>query len=193
MCSMRADAAPVPASPAPIAATAMVLASSWLAPASSAIEVPIAKGTGPTGWDWSVAGSIGPNGGGCRDWLFGMNFNLEGAIGSGAGRLGSRLGSSTAAGPNVDASDNLLADGSDRVFSGTVGGEVTKVLVTLSNNEHLVIHPKLPREKLRRHVVWLRNVRYFVRYYRPEGFVTGVASFDRAGLLVSRDKTFETF
>jgi hypothetical protein len=177
--------------PLAVAAAAMALAQ----PAGACIkrhEVPIAKGTSPTGWSWSVKGSIGPNGGRCRDWLFGMNFNLEGAVGWGSS-TGIKPGSSYGGHPEVNASDYLLSDGSDRVFSGSVGGEVTRVLVTLSNNKHLVIHPKLPRPKLRRHVVWLRDVRYFVRYYRPEGFVTGVASFDRAGLLVSRDKTFETF
>jgi hypothetical protein len=174
-----------------VAATAMVLAQS----AGACIkrhQVPIAKGTGPTGWGWSVSASIGSNGGGCREWLFGMDFNLEDASSWGSS-TGIHPGGSYAGRTEVDASDALLPDGSDRVFSGFVDGEVTKVLVTLSDNKHLVIHPKLPREKLRRHVVWLRNVRYFVRYYRPEGFVTGVASFNRAGLLVSRDKTFEGF
>lgn len=155
-------------------------------------EVAIAKGTSPSGWRWAVSGSIGPNGGGCRDWLFGMNFDLEGALSWGSS-TGIPVGGDYGRHPAVDASDNLLSDGSDRVFSGFVGGEVTRVLVTLSNNKHLVIHPKLPPPKLRRGVTWLRNLRYFVRYYRPEGFVTGVASFDRSGLLVSRDKSFETF
>lgn len=174
-----------------VAATAMVLAQ----PAGACIkrhEVPIADGTSPSGWGWSVSGSIGPNGGGCRDWLFGMEFELEG-VGSWGSSTGIPVGGHHRRDPEVNGNDNLLPDGSDRVFSGFVGGEVTKVLVTLSNNKHLVIHPKLPPETLRRHVVWLRDVRYFVTYYRPEGFVTGVASFDRAGLLVWRDKNFETF
>jgi hypothetical protein len=174
-----------------VAAAAMVLAQ----PAGACIkrhEVPIAKGASPTDYHWSLRGSIGPNGGGCRDWLFGMNFNLEG-VASWGSSTGIPPGGSYGRHPEVDASDYLLPDGSDRVFIGFVGGEVTKVLLTLSDNKHLVIHPKLPRAKLRSHVVWLRNVRYFVRYYRPEGFVTGVASFDRSGRLVSRDKTFEMF
>lgn len=91
------------------------------------------------------------------------------------------------------APPTLLADGSDRVFSGLVGGEVAKVLVTLSNNKHLVIHPKRPSPELRRKVVWLRNVKYFVDYYRPEGFVTQVATFSRTGRLLHRDRHFENF
>jgi hypothetical protein len=121
-----------------------------------------------------------------------MNFDLEGALNWGSSH-GIPVGGSVGRDPEVEASDFLLEDGSDRVFSGFVGGEVTKVLVTLSNDKHLVVRPRLPRPKLRRDVAWLRNVRYFVRYYRPEGFVTGVAAFERSGLLVYRDKTFETF
>lgn len=174
-----------------VAMSAMVLAQA----AEACIkrhEVPIAKGTSPSGYHWSLGGSIGPNGGACRDWLFGMNFNLEGALSWGSS-TGIPVGGNYGRHPEVDASDNLLVDGSDRVFSGFVSGEVAKVLVTLSNNKHLVIHPQAPRPKLRRDVVWLRNVRYFVRYYRPEGFVTGVRTFSRSGQLLSRDKTFETF
>lgn len=153
-------------------------------------QVAIAKGTSPTGWNWSVDGSIGNNGRCGGDWLFGIDFNLEGAIGWGTstgippgGELGRR--------PEVSASDNLLIDGSDRVFSGMVEGEAVKLVATLSNDKRLVIHPKLPSAKLRRNVGWLRGIRYFVSYYPPEGFVTAVRTFDRAGTLLYRDRTFE--
>jgi len=168
-----------------------------LAPAAGAHcikrhEVPIAKGTSPAGWHWSVEGSIGDNGGHCRDWLFGMDFNLEGATYWGSS-TGIPVGGEYGRHDGVDASDSLLIDGSDRVFSGFVEGEAVKLVATLSNNKHLVIHPKLPSAKLRRQVSWLRGVRYFVFYYRPEGFVTGVSTFDHAGTLLYRDKSFEGF
>lgn len=156
-------------------------------------EVRIASGASPSGWNWTVDGTIGTNGrGNCREWLFGMRFDLEGATNWGwgtgipaGGHLGRRF--------EISAHDNLLEDGSYRVFSGSVNGEVAKVLVTLSNNKHLVIRPKSPPEHLRRKVVWLRNVRYFVEYYRPKGFVTGVATFSASGQLLYRDKSFEGF
>ncbi|HET9866563.1 MAG TPA: hypothetical protein VFQ06_04675, partial [Nitrospira sp.] len=126
----------------------------------------------------------------CREWLFGMDFDLEGATNWGwgtgipaGGHLGRRF--------EISAHDDLLEDGSYRVFSGTVNGDVAKVMLTLSNNKHLTIRPKAPSERLRRKVVWLRNVRYFVEYYRPEGFVTGVATFSASGQLLYRDKSFE--
>lgn len=175
-----------------LATTAMVFAQAAGAECVKRHQVRIATGASPSGWRWAVDGSIGSNGGGCRQWLFGMAFELEGAL-NWSSSTGIPVGGHRGRDPEVEASDSLLVDGSDRVFSGFTGGEVAKVLVTLSNNKHLVIHPKAPRRKLRRNVVWLRHVRYFVRYYRPEGFVTGVASFSRSGQLLYRDKTFEEF
>jgi hypothetical protein len=153
-------------------------------------QVPIAKGTSPTAWHWSVVGSIGNNGNGCRDWLFGMDFNLEGAVNWGTS-TGIPAGGELGRRPDVSASDNLLLDGSDRVFSGMVDGEAVKLVATLSNNKGLIVRPKLPSTQLRRKVSWLRGVRYFVAYYPPEAFVTGVMTFNRAGTLLYRDRTFE--
>lgn len=155
-------------------------------------SVRIASGASPSGWGWTIDGSIGNNGSNCHDWLFGMDFELQGAANWGwgtgipaGGHLGRNFG--------IEASDDLLEDGSYRVVSGTVNGEVAKVVFTLSNNKHLTIRPISPPEQLRRKVVWLRNVRYFVTYYPPEGFVTGVATFSASGVLLSRDKSFEGF
>jgi hypothetical protein len=138
-----------------------------------------------------VKASIGNNGS-CREWLFGMDFDLEG-VGYWGSSTGIPAGGHLGRGYQIDAADNLLEDGSDRVFSGIVNGEVAKVLVTLSNNKHLAIHPRSAPYSLRRRVIWLRNVRYFVDYYPPEGFVTGVATFNASGQLLYRDKTFEGF
>jgi hypothetical protein len=173
----------------------VVVALLLLAPAAQGAcikrhEVQIASGTNPSGWDWNVSGSIGNNGS-CREWLFGMDFELEGATNWGWG-TGIPAGGHLGRGFDIEASDDLLEDGSYRVFSGTVTGEVVKVLVTLSNNKHLTIRPKAPPARLRSKV-WLHNTRYFVEYYRPEGFVTGVATFSASGQLLYRDKTFEGF
>lgn len=153
-------------------------------------QVQIAKGTSPAGWHWSVEGSIGNNGPCGGDWLFGIDFNLEGAIAWGTS-TGIPAGGELGRRPDVSASDNLLVDGSDRVFSGMVEGEAVKLVATLSNGKRLVIHPKLPSAQLRRKVSWLRGIRYFVAYYPPEGFVTGVMTFNRAGTLLYREKNFE--
>jgi hypothetical protein len=130
------------------------------------------------------------NNGSCRKWLFGMDFGLAAATHWGWA-TGIPAGGHLGRGFPIEASDDLLEDGSYRVFSGTVNGEVAKVLITLSDNEHVAIKPRAPSERLRRKVVWLRNVRYFVGYYPPEGFVTGVATFNASGQLLYRDKSFK--
>lgn len=155
-------------------------------------QVRIASGASPNGWAWTVDGSIGDNGNDCREWLFGMDFELQGAVNWGWGTgipPGGHLGRDFA----IDASDDLLEDGSYRVVSGTVNGETAKVVFTLSNNKRLTVYPKSPTEHLRRKVVWLRNVRYFVDYYLPEAFVTGVATFNASGVLLYRERNFEGF
>jgi hypothetical protein len=121
-----------------------------------------------------------------------MDFELEG-IGNWGSSTGIPAGGHFGRRAGISASDDLLEDGSSRVFSGFVDGEVAKVVLTLSNNQHLTIRPKSPPPELRRKVAWLRNVRYFVEYYPPKGFVTGVATLNASGQLLYRDKSFERF
>jgi hypothetical protein len=155
-------------------------------------NVRIAAGESPNGWGWTVDGSIRNNGNNCHEWLFGMDFELQG-VGDWGWGTGIPAGGHLGRGFEIEASDDLLEDGSYRVVSGTVNGEVAKVVFTLSNNKRLTIHPVSPPEHLRRKVVWLRNVRYFVDYYLPEAFVTGVATFNASGVLLYRNKNFEGF
>ncbi|MGV1048555.1 MAG: hypothetical protein ACOYD4_08560 [Solirubrobacterales bacterium] len=155
-------------------------------------SVRIATGASPNGLPWTVNGTIGNNGDRCGEWLFGMEFELTGAT-SWGWSTGIPAGGHLRRGFDIDASDNLQEDGVSRVFSGTVDGEVAKVLATLSNNKHLTVRPKAPSAKLRRNVVWLRNVRYFVQYYPPVAFVTGVSLFSARGQLLYRNKNFEGF
>jgi hypothetical protein len=153
-------------------------------------DVRIASGTSPSGWSWTVDGTISSDGGHCREWLFGMDFELQGAGNWGWG-IGIPAGGHLGPGFTIESFDDLLLDGSYRVVSGTVNGKAAKVVFTLSNNKRLTIYPKAPPERLRRKVVWLRNARYFVDYYPPEGFVTGVATFSASGQLLYRDKHFD--
>jgi hypothetical protein len=152
-------------------------------------SVPIASGPSPSGDPWTVEGTIGNNGS-CGEWLFGMEFDLPGAVhwgwGTGipaAGHLNQDF--------TIDASDDLQEDGSWRVFSGTVAGDVAKLVAGLSDGKRLTIQPKSPPAQLRRHVAWLRNARYFVQYYLPEGFVTSVSLFSASGQLLYRTRGSE--
>jgi hypothetical protein len=147
-------------------------------------SLPIASGSSPSAETWTVEGTIGNNGS-CREWLFGMEFNLPKAVSWGWG-TGIPAGGHLSSDFHIDASDDLLEDGSYRVFSGSVGGEVAKLVATLSNGKHLIIHPKSPPASLRSRVVWLRNARYFVNYYPPTGFVSSVSLLSASGQLLYR-------
>jgi hypothetical protein len=154
-------------------------------------SVPIASGSSPSGEPWTVEGTIGNNGS-CREWLFGMEFQLPGAVNWGWG-TGIPAGGHLSKSFKMDASDDLQKDGSKRVFSGSVGGEVARIVATLSNGKRLAIQPKSAPAALRRKVVWLRNVRYFVKYYPPQGFVTSVSLFSVSGQLLYRTSGAEGF
>ncbi len=159
-----------------------------VSPASAACikrhSVRIASESSPSGEPWTVTGTIGNNGS-CREWLLGMEFELPGAV-NWSWATGIPAGGHLSKRFMIDASDDLQEDGSQRVFSGTVGGEVAKVMATLSNGKRLAILPKSAPAPLRQHVVWLRNVRYFVQFYLPEGFVTSVSLFSVTGQLLYR-------
>lgn len=181
----------------PVLLLTVVAALLALAPAATAHcikrhSVRIASGIGPNGLPWTVKGSIGRNGDSCGQWLVGMEFEITGATNWGWS-TGIPAGGHLRDEFEIDASDNLQEDGSTRIFSGSVGGEVAKVTATLSNNKHLTFHPRSPSAQMRRKVPWLRNIRYFVTYYPPEAFVTGVSTFSASGQLLYRDRSFDGF
>lgn len=153
--------------------------------------VPIGSGSSPEGATWTVEGTIGNNGG-CREWLFGMEFSLPGAVNWGWG-TGIPAGGHLSYRFTIDASDNLQEDGAWRVFSGSVAGDVAKVTARLSNGRRLVFKPRSAPASLRRKVVWLRNARYFVQYYPPTGFVTSASLFNASGQLLYRTSGEELF
>jgi hypothetical protein len=186
MLPMRARSIPL----LTIVAALLIVAPSAAANCIKPHSVPIASGVSPSGSPWEVEGSIRNNGNSCREWLFGMDFELTGATNWSWG-TGIPVGGHLRGEFEVEASDNLQEDGTTRVFSGSVGGEVAKVMATLSNNRHLTFQPKAPSTQLRRKFTWLRNVRYFVTYYPPEAFVTGVSTFSASGQLLYRDRSFE--
>ena len=63
----------------------------------------------------------------------------------------------------VSAQDES-ADGR-RTLYGATGARVRTIVVRMNNGSAMKIQPKLPTEQLRKHHVWLRNVRYFVHFY----------------------------
>lgn len=154
-------------------------------------RIPVASGQSPDGRVWTVEGEIGNNGS-CQEWLVGMEFSLPGTVywGWSAGiPAGGHLSGSF----KIDASDDLQEDGAWRVLSGSVAGAVAKVIATLSNGKRLIFKPRSAPASLRRKVVWLRSVRYFVQYYPPTGFVTSASLFSASGQLLYRTSGGQLF
>lgn len=145
-------------------------------------EHSIAEGRSPNGKHWTVTASI-RNNGNCRTWLFSLDFRPSGTL-----RGSSRWGWRIPAGGHLSRVFMIKAQdesaGSDRVFYGAVGKRVKTIELTMSKGKRIVAHPKLPPMALRERFVWLRNVRYFLRYY-PAGEHVGVARlFDARGGLI---------
>lgn len=175
-----------------VATALLVLAPPAVANCIERHSVRIANGTSPNGLPWTVGGTIGTNGNRCKEWLLGMDFELTGTTNWGWS-TGIPAGGHLRDSFEIEASDNLQEDGTTRIFSGSVSGDVAKVIATLSNNKHLTLRPRSPSAQLRRKVTWLRNIRYFVSFYPPEAFVTGVSTFSASGQLLYRDRSFEGF
>lgn len=58
--------------------------------------------------------------------------------------------------------------------------------MTLSNGKHLTIHPKLPHLQQRERLVWLRGLRYFVRFHPVGGRVKVVKLIDANGQVLEK-------
>jgi hypothetical protein len=61
----------------------------------------------------------------------------------------------------------------------------------MSSGGSLTIRPALPAKKLREKFVWLRNVRYAMRFYPAGAHATKVTLYSADGRVVERVKSIE--
>jgi hypothetical protein len=142
----------------------------------------IANGRSPSGKHWTVTATI-RNDGSCDAWFFGMGFAPSGtSAGSWSGGWRIPAGGHLSTNFTIGAQDE--AEGPERAFSGTAGVTVKTVVLTTSNGKRLRFHPKLPSERLRKRFVWLRNVRYFLRYYPTGQHVKTAMLLNSRGALI---------
>jgi hypothetical protein len=158
----------------------------------------IAKGQSPGGIPWTLTGSIGRDGRTCKAWLLRIEFRpdrkpysvpWEGELspspmpGSFSWGWGIPAGGHLANSFTINGRDEY--EGSERVFAGVAGARVKSIVLTMNNGQHMTIRPLLPAPELRRRFVWLRNLRYFVRYYPLESHVRLVTVRKDKGIVVS--------
>jgi hypothetical protein len=121
------------------------------------------RGHDRAGERWEVAASIRANAG-CATWLLKLEISPSGTR-AGTWRWGRAIqpAGSLPASFSIAASDEVARVG--RAFSGMTSGAVRSVVLHTKEGRALVIHPKRPPIGLRRRYVWLRNVKYFVRFF----------------------------
>jgi len=142
------------------------------------------SGENPSGDPWTITATIRENGS-CGSWLFGSRFVPSGtARGSFAFEWGIPAGGHLSDRFTIGARDEMASSG--RVFGGTVSGRVTRIVARMSSGEPLTIRPKLPAQKLRDKFVWLRNVRYAMRFYPAGSHATKVTLYSADGKVVEQ-------
>ena len=144
----------------------------------------LATGATPAGRTWRVSAAVQPEAA-CESWLLRLDFTPSGTR-KGSWSWGHQIkaGGHLPNGFGIAGEDEVSEVG--RVFSGFVGGRIRTVAVTLSNGEHLTIHPKLPSLRQRKRLVWLRGLRSFVRFYPEGGRVKVVKLIDANGQVLEQ-------
>jgi hypothetical protein len=146
-------------------------------------RVPVENGQ-HSGEPWSVIAGI-KNGHACGYWSLSMEFRPQDVTpGSWEGLWEIPAGGHLPASATMSARDETT--GKDRDVSGIVGWHVRTVVFRTRGGRRFVVHPKAPEARLLKRYVWLRNLRYFLRFY-PIGDPVKVAK-----LLDYRGATIET-
>lgn len=149
----------------------------------------LASGQSPHGAHWTVRAGI-RNNGDCRDWLLTVGFNPAGApAGSWRHSWGIPAGGDLPDGITIVARDTT--EGAERAVGGVVGARIRTVEFVMSKGPRLEIHPRLPARNLRERFTWLRNMRYFLRFYPTGRSVKTVRLLDRFGKVIFTSRAAE--
>lgn len=145
------------------------------------LRVPVAEGE-HRGEAWSVISSI-ENGHACGKWALGMEILPQNVTpGSWKGMWEIPASGHLPASATISARDETT--GESRVVSGIVGWHVRSVVFKTRSGRRFVAYPKAPEAKLLKRFVWLRNLRYFLRFY-PLGDPVKVAKLrDSRGAII---------
>jgi hypothetical protein len=147
------------------------------------------SGVNPSGDPWTITATVRKNDG-CDSWLFLSKFLPAGKVrGSFSFGWGIPAGGHLSNGFTIGARDE--SSNSERVFGGMVGARVTRIVVRMSSGGSVAIRPTLPAKKLREKFVWLRNVRYVMRFYPGGSHATKATLYSADGKVVERVSPIE--
>jgi hypothetical protein len=148
------------------------------------VRLALSAGTGPSGAPWSVSASI-TNEERCHAWLLGVRFSPFGAS---PGTWGSAwripAGAQLPKKFTIASFDEQGTSGG--VFTGVTGGEVAAVEVTMSSGRRIEVRPRAATTALREKASWLRQMRYFMRFYPSGEHVVAVKLLGHRGELIYR-------
>ena len=149
----------------------------------------VERGLNPSGDPWTITAGV-RNNSGCDSWLFVSKFVPAGKVrGSFAFGWGIPAGGHLSDSFTIGARDE--SSNSERVFGGMVGARVKRIVVQMSSGGSLAIRPTLPAKNLREKFVWLRNVRYVMRFYPAGSHATNVSLYSADGKVVERVSPIE--
>jgi len=132
---------------------------------------------------WRISAGVekNPN---CSYWILKIEFSpMAETRGSWTGGWGIPAGGHLSEAATIAAGDHL--EGSERAVSGVVGSRVRKVIFRMSSGHEVVVDPKLPSESLRKRVVWLHGLRYFLSFYSAGEHVKSARLLDAKGKLIA--------
>jgi hypothetical protein len=134
------------------------------------------RGHNSRGEKWMVAAGVRANNG-CATWLLSLEVAPSGTR-AGTWRWGRAIqpNGSLPADFGIAAGDEVARVG--RVFSGMTSGTTRSVVVHTWEGKTIVIHPKRPVMAMRRRHEWLKNLKYFVRFYPRGDHVRVAEGFD---------------
>lgn len=152
-------------------------------------RVSVDHGRRANGNRWNVDSSV-RNNGSCAHWLLGMHFSPIGTVqGSWKGAWDIPSKGHLSRSFTVSAQDESA--GAERVISGVTGSRIRTVIVTTNSGNRVTLHPRLPSRDLRSRFVWLRGLRYFVRFYPTGQHAKAAVLKDAQGRVVSTVPAFE--
>jgi hypothetical protein len=126
----------------------------------------------------------------CQHWLLSVGFNPAGSP-PGSWRYGWGIPAGGHLPDRFTISARDEGEGAERVVGGTVGARVRSIELLMSKGPRVKIHPLLPAQKLRKRFIWLRNMRYFLRFYPTGRYVKSVRLLDKFGKTIFVGRLFE--
>ena len=152
----------------------------------------IASGQSPGETPWTMTGWIREDFHSCKSWLLGVEFiPSDKPSDSFSSAWGISAGGQLPSGFSFSGTERN--EGSEEVFAGASGVHVKYLLLTMNHGSQIRIHPLLPALALRKQFDWLRNIRYFVRFY-PLGLrIRSIEALNYQGRIIAKSSGEEGF